>query len=268
MKWNEEAEKSVSKAPFFVRRRIRKRIEEEARKCNLSEVTLEHVQSCRKKFLENMEDEVRGYRLEGCFGSSGCPNSLAPQGGLLEKVEILLAQKNLREFLKSRVKGPLKMHHEFSASVSDCPNACSRPQIVDIGIIGAVRPDFSEETCTRCNLCVEICSEDAVSLAENSTRPEIDCSKCVACGKCVASCPTGYLVQGMKGFRILLGGKLGRHPQLGREIDGIFSEDMVLKIIEQCLIHLMDNSIHGERFGDILNRTGPDFLGLNYLIEE
>ena len=32
------------------------------------------------------------------------------------------------------------MHHEFRVSLSACPNACSRPQIVDIGLIGAVTP--------------------------------------------------------------------------------------------------------------------------------
>ncbi len=266
MKWNDEAEQAVSKVPFFVRRRVRKRVEEEAGRLGASEVTLVHVRACRKKFLENMEDEVRGYRVETCFGSGGCPNSLAGRDDLSEKIENLLARKNLRDFLKSRVKGPLKMHHEFSVSVSDCPNACSRPQIVDLGIIGAVRPGFSENPCSLCRSCVEICREGALSLSESSLRPDIDYNKCVLCGQCVKPCPTGTLVNGLQGYRIFLGGRLGRHPQLGRELEGIFSEDEILEITDKCLDHFMAKNIHGERFGEILNRTGPDFLGFGYRI--
>jgi anaerobic sulfite reductase subunit C len=264
MKWNDEAEQAVSKVPFFVRRRVRKRVEEEANRLGSSEVTLAHVRACRKKFLENMEDEVRGYRVETCFGSGGCPNSLAGRDDLLEKIENLLARKNLRDFLKSRVNGPLKIHHEFSASVSDCPNACSRPQIVDLGIIGAVRPGFSENPCSLCCSCVEICREGVLSLSERSLRPDIDYNKCVLCGQCVNVCPTGSLVKNAHGYRILLGGRLGRHPQLGRELEGIFSEDEVLEITDKCLDHFMQNSFHGERFGEILSRTGLDFLELNH----
>ncbi|MEW6378092.1 MAG: hypothetical protein AB1611_00640 [bacterium] len=82
-----------------------------------------------------MEQEVKGYRIETCFGSSGCPNQAVPGSGLVQRVEARLSGRNLRDFLKTRVSGPLKIHHEFVVSLSDCPNACSRPQIVDLGLI-------------------------------------------------------------------------------------------------------------------------------------
>ena len=133
MKWSEEAERSVSRIPFFVRRRVRKLVEDEACRNDASIVTLDHVRTCRRRFLSNMENEVKGYHLEQCFGPSGCPNRAVTDTTLVKALEELLAGHELREFLKSRVKGPLKMHHEFRVSVSDCPNACSRPQIVDLG---------------------------------------------------------------------------------------------------------------------------------------
>ncbi len=145
MEWSQEAEKAVSRVPFFVRRRVRKRVEEEAKTRGGKIVTIEHVVDCQKKFLKNMADEVKGYQVETCFGPGGCPNRAVADEDLAEQLDTLLAEQNLRDFLLSRVKGPLKMHHEFRVSVSDCPNACSRPQIADLGLIGAVRPRVSEE---------------------------------------------------------------------------------------------------------------------------
>jgi dissimilatory sulfite reductase (desulfoviridin) alpha/beta subunit len=68
------------------------------------------------------------------------------------------------------------------------------------------------------------------------------------------------LREDVKGYRILLGGKLGRHPQLGTEIKGVFPKDEVMKVVEKCLDHFMKENQHGERFGEILNRTGTEFL--------
>ncbi len=260
MKWTTQAEQAVSRVPFFVRRRVKKRAEEEAVQNRALEVTLEHVRSCQQKFLKNMDSEVKGYRVETCFGPNGCPNRAVADDDLAGDLERIASQRNLRAFLKERVQGPLKMHHEFRISVSDCPNACSRPQIVDIGLIGASLPRLSQEECSRCEACVQVCKEDAVSLPEEAPAPVIDYHRCVACGRCISVCPTATLQEDVKGYRILVGGKLGRHPQLGTEIDGVYSKEDALKVVEKCLDHYMSQNRHGERFGEILNRTGTEFL--------
>ncbi len=260
MKWNKQAEEAVSRVPFFVRRRVRKRVEEEAAGTGAPEVTLEHVTACQKRFLSRMEDEVKGYQLETCFGPGGCPNRAMTDNELAAQLEELLAGKKIRDFLKTRVKGSLKLHHEFRVSVSDCPNACSRPQISDIGLIGAARPGVSEEECSRCRACVEVCREGAVELAAGANRPLLDLDRCVSCGQCIRICPTGSLETDAQGYRILLGGKLGRHPQLATELEGIYSTGEVLTIVEQCIDHYLKENREGERFGEILNRTGLKFL--------
>ena len=79
-----------------------------------------------------MEDEVKGFWVEACFGQTGCPNRAVISDALPGGLEQVLSKRDLKAFLKDRVKGPLKMHHEFRASISDCPNACSRPQIIDL----------------------------------------------------------------------------------------------------------------------------------------
>jgi dissimilatory sulfite reductase (desulfoviridin) alpha/beta subunit len=71
-------------------------------------------------------------------------------------------------------------------------------------------------------------------------------------------CPTGTLIEGAQGFRVLLGGKLGRHPQLAREMPGIYSEQQVLDIIKDCIEFYKANSRHGERFSQILKSSDFD----------
>jgi len=258
MKWTKEAEEAVSRVPFFVRKRVKKRVEEEAARLNAQEVRMEHVKACQRRFLNNMEEEVRGYQVEQCFGGNGCPNWAVQHDDLIQRLEKLLESKNLKGFLKERVKGPLKMHHEFRVSVSDCPNACSRPQIVDLGLIGAIRPGPGEGACTECGACVEICREGAIVLEEGAGAPSIDIEKCLCCSQCIRVCPAEALQGSEAGYRILVGGKLGRHPQLGRELEGIFSLEKTLKVVESCLETYLKHNEAGERFGDVLRRLPPD----------
>lgn len=252
MRWNKDARDALSKVPFFVRKRVKKRVEEEAARLRANEVTLEHVRTCQKRFLNKMEDEVRGFQIETCFGQSGCPNRAVNSDGLPERLEKSLSKRDIKSFLKELVNGPLKMHHEFRISISDCPNACSRPQIFDIGLIGACRPEVTDEPCTHCGGCVEACKEHAVFIEDDV--PVVDDSKCVSCGQCARVCSTGTLQEGAKGYRILVGGKLGRHPRLGTELPGIHGLDQVPMIVDQCLNHYQNHCQKGERFGEILER--------------
>lgn len=254
MKWSKEAEEAVAKVPFFVRRRVRQRVEEEAKSCGAQVVTLEHVRNCQRRFLHKMEDEVKGYQVETCFGPTGCPNQAVKDSGLSAKIENILSGKNLKAFLKEKLKEPLKLHHEFRVSISDCPNACSRPQIADIGLIGACVPELHEESCSLCGACVEVCREGALSLKEG--KIVLDASRCLYCGQCIKFCPTGALKETKNGYRIQVGGKLGRHPRLAEELPGIFPPDEVIKYIDYILNFYQNNCLQGERLGEILERPG------------
>jgi len=87
--------------------------------------------------------------------------------------------------LRSHIKGLIKYHHEFKVAVSDCPNACSLPQIQDIGIIGAVLPKIADIYCTGCETCSRNCQEHA-SVADNDIgKPMLDFQACVKCGQFV-----------------------------------------------------------------------------------
>ena len=252
MKWSQEAETAVQKVPFFVRKKVRARVEAEALKQNKKLITLAEIHAAQKRFMTGMQAEIKGYRLETCFGPSGCPHAVAPAQGLAEQIETLLQHADFLGFLFSKgIKEP-KFHHEFRVTLADCPNACSQPQIKDMGIIAARRPGPADPPCSTCNACVESCREAAIRIDTNVPTPVIDMQRCLACGQCIAACPTGTLTTAAEGYRIQLGGKLGRHPRLARELPGIYDVATTLEIVHACIGFYKTRSL-GERFGAVLD---------------
>ena len=259
MKWSKEADTAIKKVPFFVRKKVIQKVEDHARQKGKTWVELSHVEDLKKKFLSTggMEKEIKGYEITSCFGGSGCPNSANSVTRLAADMKKIFEAEDLLGFLKSTVKGDLKFHHEFRVSLSECPNACSRPQIADIGVIGAVLPGISEEACTLCGACVDACDERAIELDTKIQRPIIHDSLCLKCAKCIRSCLTGALTENQKGYRVMLGGRLGRRPRLAMEVPGIHSHDQVLEIVKSCLRFYKKTSKNGERFSHILPSVDP-----------
>ncbi|MCK7502713.1 MAG: hypothetical protein MZV70_00510 [Desulfobacterales bacterium] len=56
----------------------------------------------------------------------------------------------------------------------------------------------------------------------------------------------------------MLGGKLGRHPQLGREVGGIHAAEETVSIVKKCIELYRRKCLYGERFGEVLNRPGME----------
>ncbi len=260
MEWTSDAEALLSKVPFFVRKRVRKKVEAEARRQGLSAVTKPLVVTLQKKFMASMEDEVKGYSVETCFGPSGCPNRAVTWNETAERLESLLAGKDLKRHLKEKVGNSLKFHHEFRVTVADCPNCCSRPQICDVGLVGASKPAITGEPCSHCGACVEACPDKAVRLTDGMDAPEIDFGRCLSCGKCIKVCSTGTIGEASKGYRVLVGGKLGRHPHLADELPGIHSLDEALAIVDRCVDYYERHNIRGERFGEVIQNRGLEDL--------
>jgi len=256
MKWSKEAEDLLGRVPFFVRKKVRKRVEEEVGRTGRTQVVPEDLQRAQRRYMERMSDEVRGYRLETCFGAGGCPHRAVMSEGLLGDLKAALEEADLKAFLEKEVEGPLRHHHELCVAVADCPNACSRPQIQGIGLIGARFPEQTGEPCSACGACVEACKEGAVALSGSPEEPFIDPDACLGCGACIEACPTGTLAEGRTGWRLLLGGKLGRHPHLADELSGLFSDEEVPALVRKALEDYKASSRGGERFSDFCARTG------------
>jgi len=255
MKWSRDADRAIKKVPFFVRKKVKKKVEDFVEQKGKTSVELSDVTELKKQFLSKggMEKDIKGYEVSTCFGGAGCPNTANSCTRLAKEIEIIIEKENILSFLKRNVKGDLKFHHEFRVTLSDCPNACSRPQIVDIGIIGSVLPGIFNEDCTLCSACVDVCDENAITLDEETVKPVIDYDQCLMCAKCIKVCPTGTIGEKEKGFRVMLGGRLGRHPRLAMEIAGLHTHDQVLSIVQKSLKFYKENSKNGQRFSHILS---------------
>ncbi len=259
MKWSPEADNAVRKAPFFVRKKVRAAVEEYVRKEGRRTVEQADVTAAKKQYLADMSRDIKGYQVDTCFGSAGCPRRANPGDDLMGQVQEILDKADLLSFLKETVTGPLRYHHEFRVALADCPNACSQPQIKDMGLIGAVRPGRGQAECSMCGECYDNCPERAITLDEHSGGPEIDYDRCLSCGQCLRVCPTGTLIEIERGFRVQLGGRLGRHPRLGLEIPGLLpgllNEKQVLAVLRECLDFYKQNCRQGQRFAKTI---GPD----------
>ncbi|MBR9986444.1 MAG: PCP reductase family protein, partial [Desulfosarcina sp.] len=87
MKWTDQAEAAVKRVPFFVRKKVRSRVEKEAADAGKSRVSLSDVNGTQTRYLKKMSREVKGDQLDACFGSGGCPHRAVAGEVLVERVE-------------------------------------------------------------------------------------------------------------------------------------------------------------------------------------
>ena len=124
---------------------------------------------------------------------------------------------------------PVKMR----IAISGCPNSCTSPMLNEIGIMGRIRPLRTPGLCTGCGTCVEYCKENAIIVKNGISI--LDPARCVQCGVCIQSCPFDLLKAEHRHYLILVGGKRGRHPRIGRELLTLEREDQVVSVIEKIV---------------------------------
>lgn len=256
MKWSPEAEAAINQVPFFIRKKVKKKVAAHVENQGRSLVQLADMTALKRQFLAKggMAKQVKGYDISTCFGSEGCPHAVCTAADLVTDLENLVKQVDILSFLTSSLGENIKFHHEFRIALCDCPNACSRPQIADIGIMGARVPAVGIADCTGCRACVTVCPDMAVQWADQKEKPVIDMDQCQRCGKCIQACPGHTMEKAASGFRILLGGRLGRHPRLALEVPGLYSHDQVLTVVRICLDFYKTHSKNGQRFSHLFTR--------------
>ncbi len=267
MQWEGEAIKAINRLPVAKRRKEKARIEAAVLKAGKDIVTLADAATGVQGIVNTATYAADGFRFDVCAGMGECPNRAhrhGDKGGreLSDRVRRLLEAENLGVFLKQSVKGPVRAHHAFRVSFSDCPNACSQPQIRDIGIIAAALPVLTEMACIMCGACENACRENAVWVDADRESSVFDYNRCIACGSCISACPTGKIGAGDSGYRVMIGGKLGRHPRLARELPGIFDAETVMFIIKWCLNAYRQKSTQGRRFADIVAEEGDALMSV------
>lgn len=76
---------------------------------------------------------------------------------------------------------------------------------------------------------------------------------CVGCGACIRACPTRALAPTKTGWTVLVGGKLGRHPQLARTVLEWATDEEAAALLAAALF--LSEAGAGERFGSLLERV-------------
>ena len=295
MEWDQAASDRLAKVPFFIRGKVKKQIEEYVRRQGGEIVTDNQVAAARRELVGGEaaggevsapqqklsgdlpagidQDQIemimeKGVQLEGlntrhrqvkvCGGAAGCPLSLIEDRRVASVLAGVLEKSGLDGHLSGGAGGPVLYHQKFRLALAGCPNSCSQPQIVDFGVQGQSRPGRGEDPCSDCGQCLKVCRENAVSL--DGEGPSFDYSRCLNCGQCIRACPTGAIREEQSGYRVLLGGKLGRHPRLAATILDLAAEDQVLATLEGALRVFMEHGRKGERLGGLADRLGPGRL--------
>ena len=283
MEWDKPATLLLEKAPPFVQKIVREKVETLARERGKTVVTEADVIATRESFMGKQnpqrtvakqppDDEKLSilrkytkyfdkegnpvlYQVKSCRGAEiNCPFLITDSDILSDKLRNRLEELHFTEKLIDKVEGQILPHHTMKLAVSGCPNSCSMPQIKDFGVHAvepvSVDPDCK---CIECMKCVETCREDAITVKNGNVT--IDKEKCVHCGLCVKVCPTGTIKAEKKKYRVMIGGKVGRHPQFALNLLSQADESTTLKALDVCVdIILTSETEH--RFRTLIEQQG------------
>jgi len=178
--------------------------------------------------------------ISACVGLPRCPHANIDSQELAKKID--------ERFFKVVLPTKLKI------AISGCPNACAKPQINDIGIMGVVKPRIISEKCDACGICVRICKEAAIKIVNDVA--EIDFIKCVYCGACIRGCPTGASAADLEGHTIFVGGNVGRHPRMAYKLLDFADDETIFHVIDNSIKLFEEEGLRKERFGHLIERRG------------
>jgi len=274
--WEEKAKSELKRVPFFLRPMVRKKVEELARKRGGEKVTLADFKQAEASYkavsagkspaeLQTMmpqpnEPGAQTVVVETCRAELvGCPNMLITPSEWMKAIENWAEENEIREALRRRIPGDRVLyHHKLRFCISGCPNACSRPQIADIGAVGFARPAVEENECSVCGSCAETCPDTAITVDESP--PSFDYEKCLGCTQCRDICPTGCISLSAPGARIMMGGRLGRHPHLAGVVGEVEKPADLLPVLENIVWNFIKNAHIEERFSNYWERSGMENL--------
>lgn len=194
--------------------------------------------------------QQRGFQLEHC--RPNCPKAARDWHKLYDDLNTKLTELNLQQILQDRFH-PVRNHHLPKVCLAGCPNGCSQPNIKDFGISGYVTPKITAVPCTECDACVHSCLEEALIRVPKGII--IDKSRCISCGDCLEVCPSGTLTFGESGWKLLLGGRVGRHPKFAESVGQVITDQEVVDWISAALIRYLEEAEPQERLTCFLERA-------------
>ncbi len=219
----------------------------------------------RSKEYEEEDGYPAMYTIEICRGEDvECPFLIAGIKGIRQKMRDWLREIEFSKKLISRIDGKILPHQRLKIAIASCPNCCSMPQIKDFGVHVRATVSVDEDfECNGCGNCLRACKEGAIRITGMSNEQSengkkvvtINYDRCVHCGLCAEVCPTGTIKTDKKCFRVMIGGKLGRHPRFADDLTGFADESEVLKALDVCVDALL-NEKKEKRFGELVRKIG------------
>jgi len=184
-----------------------------------------------------------------------CPGEATCKWGVIDTKKI--AKELDRRFFNQEVPGKFKM------AVTGCANNCTKANENDIGIRGAIEPEWVSTSCCDCGLCLQFCPVKAIERKErgsNGTREygySIDRESCINCNFCNQHCPGEAWIIGRQGYTLFIGGTMGKIPRFATVLKKIVeSEEELYDLIEKTLTCFRNHAQKRERFGHMIDRIG------------
>ncbi len=188
--------------------------------------------------------------ITACQGAAVC------SGGMIETTE-LAAELDARYLGRG-------LPHKFKIGITGCKNNCLKAEQDDLGIKGAMLPEWREQgekkACTYCGLCAKGCPANALSVDKEKRTLSFARGDCRYCGKCVKACPV-HAWTGKKGYRLFFGGTFGNAICPGVPLlPVLFDKETVLKATDAAISFFAAHAQAGERLSKVMQRVGADSL--------
>ncbi len=198
------------------------------------------------------------YEHKVCRGmKGGCPFSLVGDSALSEDIKRAVKDSAWVGTAVKQESTDLRHYCRFKVALAACPNACTQPQIKDIGIIAICVPGEIGADCDGCGRCEEVCREEAIAVRDGIA--ELLPERCIGCGMCLRECPQEAIESDPVRFRILVGGTMGRHPRWGQELC-VVDGSHVVQVVKSFLGKTAQQAKPGERMASVVERIGAGRL--------
>ena len=167
----------------------------------------------------------------------------------------------------------VKLPHKFKIAVGGCPNNCVKPTTNDLAVVGQYVPNYDPELCIGCKKCnpEDVCPMFAITVEETDEgrKMKIDEEICNNCGLCIEACPFDSIPDGVKKYKMALGGRWGKFTNEAFPMETLFStEEEVLDVIEKMILIYREQGVTGERMSHTVQRIGMEDIEKQLLSDD
>lgn len=187
--------------------------------------------------------------ITACQGSEVCPSGCIDTYGLAQKID-------------ERYFGR-ELPHKFKFGITGCQNNCLKAEENDVGIKGAIRVKWIEDSCIGCGLCAKSCRHGAIKM--DGKKVVFDADKCTYCGRCYKACPKDSW-EHEHGYSVSFGGLFGNTINKGETIiPFIEDEKKLFAVCDAAINFFAENAKPSERFKFVIDRIGREDFKLKIL---